>query len=94
MLFEVRCGAGAPISSGGSSAGGPDISALLRPALAKGSLRCMAASTIQEYRKRIEGDAALARCFQPVEVREPLAPEATMVRTPDTVLHCQSVHEE
>ena len=44
---------------------------LLKPALARGELRCIGATTLDEYRKHIEKDAALARRFQPVLVGEP-----------------------
>src|SRR3989442_9315446 len=44
---------------------------MLKPALARGELRCVGATTLDEYRKHIEKDAALERRFQPVMVREP-----------------------
>ena len=50
---------------------------MLKPALARGDLRCIGATTLDEYRKYIEGDAALARRFQPVMVGEP-SPEDTI----------------
>ncbi len=55
----------------GASEGALDASNLLKPALARGELHCVGATTIDEYRKRIEKDAALERRFQPVLVREP-----------------------
>ena len=48
-----------------------DASNMLKPALARGELRCVGATTLDEYRKHIEKDAALARRFQPVFVSEP-----------------------
>ncbi|MBU4259547.1 MAG: ATP-dependent chaperone ClpB [Proteobacteria bacterium] len=55
----------------GASEGAMDASNMLKPALAKGTLRCVGATTLNEYRKYIEKDAALERRFQPVMVREP-----------------------
>lgn len=48
-----------------------DASNMLKPALARGELHCCGATTLNEYRKYIEKDAALARRFQPVFVTEP-----------------------
>ncbi len=55
----------------GKSEGAMDASNLLKPALARGELHCVGATTLDEYRKHIEKDAALARRFQPVFVNEP-----------------------
>jgi len=55
----------------GKAEGAMDASNLLKPALARGELRCVGATTLDEYRKNIEKDAALARRFQPVFVEEP-----------------------
>ena len=55
----------------GAAEGAMDASNLLKPALARGELHCLGATTLDEYRKRIEKDAALARRFQPVLVAEP-----------------------
>lgn len=55
----------------GASEGAMDASNLLKPALARGELHCVGATTLDEYRKHIEKDAALARRFQPVYVGEP-----------------------
>ncbi len=55
----------------GASEGAMDASNLLKPALARGELRCIGATTLDEYRKHIEKDAALERRFQPVMVKEP-----------------------
>jgi ATP-dependent Clp protease ATP-binding subunit ClpB len=55
----------------GAAEGAMDASNLLKPALARGELRCMGATTLDEFRKHIEKDAALERRFQPVYVGEP-----------------------
>jgi ATP-dependent Clp protease ATP-binding subunit ClpB len=55
----------------GAAEGAVDASNMLKPALARGELRCVGATTIKEYRKHIEKDAALERRFQPVMVEEP-----------------------
>ncbi len=55
----------------GKSEGAMDASNLLKPALARGALHCVGATTLDEYKKYIEKDAALARRFQPIVVNEP-----------------------
>jgi ATP-dependent Clp protease ATP-binding subunit ClpB len=55
----------------GAAEGAVDASNMLKPALARGTLRCVGATTLNEYRKYIEKDAALERRFQPVMVKEP-----------------------
>ncbi|OGP24435.1 MAG: ATP-dependent chaperone ClpB [Deltaproteobacteria bacterium GWB2_55_19] len=55
----------------GAAEGAMDASNMLKPALARGELRCVGATTLDEYRKHIEKDAALERRFQPVTVGEP-----------------------
>jgi ATP-dependent Clp protease ATP-binding subunit ClpB len=55
----------------GAAEGAVDASNMLKPALARGTLRCVGATTLNEYRKYIEKDPALERRFQPVLVREP-----------------------
>ena len=55
----------------GKSEGAMDASNLLKPALARGELHCIGATTLDEYRKHVEGDPALARRFMPVYVDEP-----------------------
>ncbi|MGH7369690.1 MAG: ATP-dependent chaperone ClpB, partial [Candidatus Methylomirabilaceae bacterium] len=55
----------------GAAEGAIDASNMLKPALARGELRCVGATTLDEYRKRVEKDAALERRFQPVLVGEP-----------------------
>ncbi|WP_316013600.1 ATP-dependent chaperone ClpB [Roseobacter sp. HKCCA0434] len=56
---------------GGKADGAMDAANLLKPALARGELHCVGATTLDEYRKHVEKDAALARRFQPVMVTEP-----------------------
>ncbi|MGA9262773.1 MAG: ATP-dependent chaperone ClpB [Desulfobacterales bacterium] len=55
----------------GAAEGAVDASNMLKPALARGTLRCVGATTLNEYRKYIEKDAALERRFQPVLVKQP-----------------------
>lgn len=64
------------IIGAGSSEGSLDASNILKPALQKGKLRMIGATTIEEYRKRIEKDSALERRFQPVTVEEPSKKQA------------------
>jgi ATP-dependent Clp protease ATP-binding subunit ClpB len=59
----------------GSAEGAMDASNMLKPALARGELRCVGATTLNEYQKHIEKDAALERRFQPVYVGEPSVPD-------------------
>lgn len=63
----------------GNQQGGLDISNLLKPALARGELKTIAATTWGEYKKYFEKDAALSRRFQLVKVNEPSAAEATVI---------------
>ncbi|MCK6480071.1 MAG: ATP-dependent chaperone ClpB [Planctomycetaceae bacterium] len=65
------------IVGAGAAEGAADAANLLKPALARGELRCIGATTLDEYRKHIEKDAALERRFQPVHVGEPSV-EATV----------------
>jgi len=80
MLKEVEDAAGQVVLfidelhtliGAGKADGAMDASNLLKPALARGELHCIGATTLDEYRKHIEKDAALARRFQPVMVGEP-----------------------
>src|SRR5215208_2216096 len=80
VLQEVTSAAGAYILfidemhtlvGAGKADGAMDASNLLKPALARGELHCIGATTLDEYRKHVEKDAALARRFQPVFVSEP-----------------------
>ena len=63
----------------GAVEGGMDAANLLKPALARGDLRCIGATTLNEYRKHIEKDAALERRFQPVFVAEPDVADAISI---------------
>jgi ATP-dependent Clp protease ATP-binding subunit ClpB len=80
VLQEVTSSAGAYILfidemhtlvGAGKAEGAMDASNLLKPALARGELHCVGATTLDEYKKYVEKDAALARRFQPVYVNEP-----------------------
>jgi len=80
ILSEVQTAAGQVILfidemhtlvGAGKTDGAMDASNLLKPALARGELHCVGATTLEEYRKYVEKDAALARRFQPVFVDEP-----------------------
>ncbi len=59
----------------GSAGSSVDAANILKPALSRGELQCIGATTLDEYRKHIEGDAALERRFQPVYVGEPTVDE-------------------
>lgn len=63
----------------GGQAGSGDAANLLKPALARGELRTIAATTWSEYKKYFEKDPALARRFQPVQLHEPSVPEAVTI---------------
>ncbi|MBM4250902.1 MAG: AAA family ATPase [Deltaproteobacteria bacterium] len=63
----------------GNHEGSADAANLLKPALARGELQCLGATTIDEYRKYIEKDAALERRFQPINVEEPTAQAALAI---------------
>src|SRR3954453_14108489 len=63
----------------GKAEGAMDASNLLKPALARGELHCVGATTLDEYRKHIEKDAALARRFQPVFVSEPTVEDTVSI---------------
>ncbi|MBB2494252.1 type VI secretion system ATPase TssH [Aquipseudomonas ullengensis] len=63
----------------GGQAGGSDAANLLKPALARGELRTIAATTWSEYKKYFEKDPALARRFQPVQLHEPTVQEAVTI---------------
>jgi ATP-dependent Clp protease ATP-binding subunit ClpB len=80
VLTEVTTAAGSVVLfidemhtlvGAGKADGAMDASNLLKPALARGELHCVGATTLDEYRKHVEKDAALARRFQPVMVEEP-----------------------
>ncbi len=67
------------ISGTGSASGSMDAANILKPALARGEIRCIGATTSSEYKKFIEADPALERRFQPVDVREPTADETRAI---------------
>ncbi|MWV61974.1 AAA domain-containing protein [Helicobacter saguini] len=67
------------IVGAGASEGGMDAANILKPALARGELRTIGATTLKEYRKYFEKDAALARRFQPISVNEPSQNEALQI---------------
>merc|ERR1719161_1969400 len=71
MIDEVHTLIGA-----GAAEGAIDAANILKPALARGELQCIGATTIDEYRKHIEKDPALERRFQPVQVPEPTVEES------------------
>ena len=64
------------IIGAGGAEGALDASNILKPALARGDVQVIGATTIEEYRKYIEKDAALERRFQPVQVEEPTEEES------------------
>lgn len=66
------------IGAGGAE-GAIDASNILKPSLARGELQCIGATTLDEYRKYIEKDAALERRFQPIQVKEPTTDEAEQI---------------
>ncbi|EHL76300.1 ATP-dependent protease ATP-binding subunit ClpC [Bacillus smithii] len=66
------------IGAGGAE-GAIDASNILKPALARGELQCIGATTLDEYRKYIEKDAALERRFQPIQVDEPTIEESIQI---------------
>ncbi|MGE0047064.1 MAG: Clp protease N-terminal domain-containing protein, partial [Hyphomonadaceae bacterium] len=63
----------------GKAEGAMDASNLLKPALARGELHCVGATTLDEYRKHVEKDAALARRFQPIFVEEPTVEDTVSI---------------
>ncbi len=67
------------IIGAGAAEGAIDASNILKPALARGEIQCIGATTIDEYRKHIEKDAALERRFQPVTVGEPSKEETVLI---------------
>jgi len=84
VLKEIEAAAGGiilfidelhTIMGAGGAEGAMDASNMLKPALARGELRCIGATTLDEYRKHIEKDAAFARRFQPVFTGEPSVPD-------------------
>ena len=74
FIYEIHTLIGA-----GAAEGAVDAANILKPSLARGELQIIGATTIDEYRKHIEKDAALERRFQPVMVGEPTAEEAVLI---------------
>ncbi|WEX09003.1 ATP-dependent chaperone ClpB [Chelativorans sp. AA-79] len=88
VLSEIQVAAGGVILfidemhtlvGAGKADGAMDASNLLKPALARGELHCVGATTLDEYRKHVEKDAALARRFQPVFVDEPTVEDTVSI---------------
>ncbi|MGI9511411.1 MAG: ATP-dependent chaperone ClpB [Anderseniella sp.] len=88
VLSEVQAAAGNIILfidemhtlvGAGKADGAMDASNLLKPALARGELHCVGATTLDEYRKHVEKDAALARRFQPVFISEPTVADTVSI---------------
>ena len=88
VMDEVRKAAGQVILfldelhtvvGAGAAEGAMDASNMLKPALARGELQCIGATTLDEYRKNIEKDAALERRFQPIVVGEPSVPDTVEI---------------
>lgn len=78
VIDEIHTLVGAG-SGGGEAASGMDAANMLKPALARGELQCIGATTMDEYRRYIEKDPALERRFQPVTVPEPTTDEALRI---------------
>ncbi|MDN3292878.1 ATP-dependent Clp protease ATP-binding subunit [Streptomyces ficellus] len=76
FIDEMHTVVGAGAGSGGSEGGSMDAGNMLKPALARGELHVIGATTVEEYRRHIEKDAALARRFQPILVPEPSPEDA------------------
>ncbi len=88
VLSEIQSAAGGVVLfidemhtlvGAGKADGAMDASNLLKPALARGELHCVGATTLDEYRKHVEKDAALARRFQPVFVSEPTVEDTVSI---------------
>lgn len=88
VLSEIEAAAGSIILfidemhtliGAGKADGAMDASNLLKPALARGELHCVGATTLDEYRKHVEKDAALARRFQPVFISEPTVEDTVSI---------------
>ncbi len=88
VMDEVRKAAGQVILfldelhtvvGAGAAEGAMDASNMLKPALARGELQCIGATTLDEYRKNIEKDAALERRFQPIVVGEPSVADTVLI---------------
>ena len=75
FIDEIHTIVGAGATSGGSM----DVSNLLKPALAKGSLRCIGSTTYEEYKKSFDKDHALSRRFQKIDITEPTVEETVKI---------------
>jgi hypothetical protein len=78
----------------GAAEGAIDAANILKPALARGELQCIGATTIDEYRKHIEKDPALERRFQPVNVPEPTVEDCIQVSERQSVTLEACISEE
>src|SRR5690606_5376564 len=67
------------VGAGAAGGGTVDASNLLKPALSSGKIRCIGATTFEEYRRHMERDSALARRFQKIDVSEPTAEESVAI---------------
>uniref|UniRef100_A0A0C9RIM1 TSA: Wollemia nobilis Ref_Wollemi_Transcript_15840_3487 transcribed RNA sequence n=1 Tax=Wollemia nobilis TaxID=56998 RepID=A0A0C9RIM1_9CONI len=79
LIDEVHTLVGSGTVGRGSNSSGLDIANLFKPALARGQLQCIGATTLDEHTKHIEKDKALARRFQPVLVHEPTKDDAAKI---------------
>ncbi|VAH32113.1 unnamed protein product [Triticum turgidum subsp. durum] len=79
FIDEVHTLIGSGIAGRGNKGAGLDIANLLKPALARGELQCIASTTLDEHRLHFEKDKALARRFQPVYVNEPSQEDAVKI---------------
>ncbi|KAH9318400.1 hypothetical protein KI387_020169, partial [Taxus chinensis] len=79
LIDEVHTLVGLGSAGKGRNGAGLDIATLFKPALARGHLQCIAATTLDEHRKYIEKDEALARRFQPVLIHEPSQDDAVKI---------------
>ena len=83
MIDEVHTLIGA-----GAAEGAIDAANIMKPALARGHMQCIGATTLQEHRKYFEKDAAMDRRFQPVMVQEPSQQEALVILDGLKVVPC------
>merc|ERR1719352_1463875 len=80
MIDEIHTLVGAGGGGDGASGGGAmDAANILKPALSRGELQVIGATTIEEYRKHVERDKALERRFQPITVPEPTVDETIQI---------------
>ena len=80
FLISLTGGRNDPRSVGAGQAGGSmDAANILKPALARGAIRLIGATTSKEYRQTIEKDGALERRFQPLRIEEPTPEEAVVI---------------